>query len=734
MFELWGGLVYRARYLVIGTMVTILLALGSYGLTLNDHLSQSGWDDPGSNSVAAARLADETYGRDHNSDVIALYTAPDGKTVDDPEFAAKIVDNLEKAVREHPTEIMRINASYWKIPGALSNTQLADADRKHAFVSIAINGSNDTESTRNFKAVSDVFYINGIDVELAGLLPVAHGLNDTMAEDIHRMEVLAIPAVGILLFFVFGGIVAASLPLAIGALAVLGAWGIVRIITHFTEVNSFVSPVVSLLGLGMAIDYALIMVSRFREEIASGRGTQDAVRRTIVTAGRTVIFSATMIIASIGGLLIFPQGFLKSVAYGAIATVALAAITALTILPAILSVLGKKVDALSFKRLRKTKTAEEVESGIWGRMTLSVMRHPLKITVPIVVGLLLLIMPVSGIKFGGINEKYLPPTNPTRIAQQQFDELFPLRPTQPIKLVVVTESPSQIGPIKSEASHAPGLREKFKSDLSVVTKNNVFVMNGTLDGKTDVKETIDYLRNMAVPEGVKVYVGGTPALERDSITALLKLLPLMLVVVAALTTILMFLSFGSLVLPIKAVLMSALGLGSTLGILTWIFVDGHGSHLLNFTPGPIMSPVLVLIIAIIFGLSTDYEVFLLSRMVEARALGAPTAEAVRVGTANTSRIVSAAALILIVVTGAFGFSQLVMMKYIAFGMIAALVIDATLLRMFLVPAVMKMLGDDCWWAPQWMKRMQSRIGLGEPIPEEDRIPHDAPELQVSSSV
>ncbi len=223
-------------------------------------------------------------------------------------------------------------------------------------------------------------------------------------------------------------------------------------------------------------------------------------------------------------------------------------------------------------------------------------------------------------------------------------------------------------------------------------------------------------------------VGGTPAIEQDSVDALLDRLPLMVVSVILLTTLLMFLTFGSLVLPIKAALMSALGLGSTLGILTWIFIDGHGSGLLNFTPGPIMSPVLVLIIAIVYGLSTDYEVFLLSRMVEARAQGASTTESIRIGTAHTGRIITAAALILIVVTGAFGLSDLVMMKYISYGMISALIIDATLIRMFLVPATMKLLGDDCWWAPAWMKRIQQKIGLGEPILDNELVLANVPQI------
>ena len=247
------------------------------------------------------------------------------------------------------------------------------------------------------------------------------------------------------------------------------------------------------------------------------------------------------------------------------------------------------------------------------------------------------------------------------------------------------------------------------------TQPNLYRTQAYLIDSTTYDNTIDYLRPLPVPDDMTVLVGGVPTVQHDAIAALLKRLPLMILLVLAFTTILMFLTFGSLVLPLKAAFMSVLGLGSTLGILTWIFTEGHGATLLNFTPQPIQANILFLIIAIIYGLSTDYEVFLVSRMVEARARGATTEEAIRSGTAQTGRIITAAALILLVVTGAFAFSDLVLMQYIAYGMIAALVIDASVLRMLLVPATMKLLGDRVWWAPAWMKRIQQRIGLGEPV-------------------
>ncbi|WP_342802282.1 MMPL family transporter, partial [Nocardia sp. No.11] len=727
MFTRWGDLVYRFRFAVIGVVGAAMLALGAYGTGLGDRLTQSGWFDPGSESVQGAQIADGAFGRDHMADVIVMYNAPEGKTIDDPDFQKKVVDNLTSLVAEYPDQIGKINGTYWKVGDAPSApSAFGSKDKKHAFASIAIVGDNDSTSMANYRVVADAFYIPGVDVEVSGLQPLGVTLNDTIAHDTKRMEVLALPAVAILLFFIFGGIVAAALPLVIGGLTILGATGLVMVLSNFTEVNSFVTGVVSMIGLGLAIDYGLFIVSRFREELAEGYDTKAAVRRSVVTAGRTVVFSATMIIASLGGVLLFPQGFLRSVAYGTIATVSLAALTAVTILPAMLAVLGPRVDMLGLKRFRKNKTAEQIENGFWGNLTRWVMKHPLKIAIPVTVGLLLLIIPVKNLAFGGINEKYLPPDNETRVALEHFYEVFPQKKTDPIQLVFVVGSGDKadtdaIGQVWKQANQAPGLVGPFSVPSNPQDNRTIYRTSATLVDPTGGAEpTIDYLRSIEVPDGVEMYVTGQPALMADSIDTLLGLMPWMILIVLFSTFVLMFLTFGSLVLPIKAALMSALGLGSTLGILTWIFIDGNGSGLLNFTPQPISAPVLMLIIAIIYGLSTDYEVFLLSRMVEARAQGASTTEAVRIGTAQTGRIITAAALILLVVTGAFAFSDMVMMQYIAYGMIAALFIDATVLRMLLVPAIMKLLGDDCWWAPKWMKRIQERIGLGEPILDDER--------------
>ncbi|OCH81689.1 MMPL family transporter [Gordonia sp. UCD-TK1] len=775
MFRFIGTFVYRMRFLVIAVLIAMMAGLGLYGLDLGKHLSQSGWFDPTSESDTGARYADQALGRDHTSDIILLVTPPEGTRVDDKAFGAKVETFVEDLIATHPDIVGRADPGLYDpflVQPAQSTLQerLFTEDGRHAFISIGVAGNDDTTVLNNYKTIEPFFEdiperfdLPGTTFELAGLQPVAGSMAEGMDKDIHRAEVLALPLVAIMLFFVFGGVVAACLPVLIGGLTIAGSLGIMKILALTTELNIFAQSVVTLIGLGIAIDYGLFIVSRFREELGEGYSTKAAVRRTVMTAGQTVVFSATIIVAALACLLIMPQGFLKSVAYGAIASVSLAAILSITVLPAILGILGPRVNMLSISTVMKytavplarrfsgeeraaaienrfsgrMKTSQEVENGFWGRLATWVMKHPVKTAVPTVLLLLALIIPFGSIQFGGISEKFLPPDNPNRVAQEKFDEYFPSERTEAIKLVIIYDESSQadqnkLDAIAQRADAVPGFTNKFsdadKSDFGSFDAERypnvgVYQVSAGLQDRNTAAQAIEQLRAIDT-EGLTMYVSGTPALTQDSIDALMQRLPLMAVMLVLITGLLMFLQFGSIVLPIKAALMTALGLGATLGILTWIFVDGHGAELANFTPGPLFAAVLVLIIAIVFGLSTDYEVFLLSRMVEARQKGASTTEAIRSGTAHTGGIITAAAAILVVVTGAFSLSEIVMMKYIAFGMIAALILDATVIRMLLVPSVMKLLGDDCWWAPRWMRVVQRKIGLGETVlddePDEQR--------------
>ncbi|HET7074145.1 MAG TPA: MMPL family transporter [Mycobacterium sp.] len=763
MFAWWGRTVYRYRYIVIGVTVALCLIGGAFGLSLGKHVTQSGFYDDGSQSVKASIIGDKVYGRDRTGHIVAIFKAPDGKNVTDPAWAKQITDEINKFQQDHPDQVLGW-AGYLRAPDSPSSViqGMVTPDKKYTFVTIPLKGNDDDSILNNYKTIApDLQKLDGGTVQLAGLEPVANALTGTIATDQRRMEVLALPLVAVVLFLVFGGVIAACLPVMVGGLSIAGSLGILRLIAVFGPVHFFAQPVVSLIGLGIAVDYGLFVVSRFREEIAEGYDTETAVRRTVMTAGRTVTFSAVLIAASGASLLLLPQGFVKSLTYALIAAVTLAAVLSITLLPACLGILGKNVDALGVRtlfrvpflrnwwvsrgylnwladRLQKTKTREEVEAGFWGKLVNFVMKRPLTFAIPIVIGMILLVIPLGNLSFGGMSEKYLPPNNPVRQAQEHFDQLFPGYRTNPLTLVIQSTNhqpvtDQQVADIRSKAMAISGFSDQDNNPANMWQERSyapdaskdpaVRVLQNGLINPNDAAKKINDLRSITPPKGLTLWVGGTPALEQDSIHSLVARAPLMVLVLITTTMLLMFLAFGSFVLPVKAAVMSALTLGSTMGILTWIFVDGHFSKWLNFTPTPLMVVIIALVVAVGYGLATDYEVFLVSRMVEAREEGMSTQEAVRIGTATTGRLITAAALVLAVVAGSFVFSDLVMMKYLAFGLMAALLLDATVVRMFLVPSVMKLLGDDCWWAPRWARRLQNRIGLGEiDLPDERKRP------------
>ncbi|WP_040857822.1 MMPL family transporter [Nocardia niigatensis] len=689
----WGRLIHRFRYAVFAVFGLIVLVSGFYGRDLGDHLTQEGWFDESSQSVAASKLADATFGRDTDADLIAIYTAPPGLTVDDEPVRSAVTAELTRLRTEHPDRILKID-SYWD--GALMG-QFAGASRTHAFASIGLRGDGGTDTVNNYLAIKSEFHAGttgsgpgGTTVQLAGMQPVVEGINTGMQDDIHRAELIALPLVAILLYFVFGGVVGALLPVLIGGMTILGSQGIMRLLTNYLQVNVFASAVVTLVSLGLAIDYGLFAVTRFREELAAGHSVEEATARTVATAGRTVLFSAAIIAVSLGALFIYPNGVLRSVPLGGISSVLLAAVLSVTALPAVLSIVGPRIDLWGWHRLASIRTAEQIDAGFFSRLALFAMRKPWLVIVPVVLMLLMLILPFRSIEFGGLSERYLSSDNPARVAQQDFDRMFPQFRTEPLKLVVVGANPQQLSDIRYAADQMVGPRMTGPFDPAAPTKDQVTVLASGLADKRDADTVIAALRSIPEPDGVHVMVAGVPALERDSIQGLIKGLPLLAAILVVAAIALMYAAFRSLVLAIKAVVMSALSLGATLGVLTWIFVEGHGSGLFDFTPGPLMFAVLVLIVTVLFGLSTDYEVFLQSRMAEARAAGAEAPEAIRYGIAHTGGVITSAAAILIVVTGAFGFSDLVLMKYIAYGMIAALVLDATVIRMLLTPAVLKL--------------------------------------------
>ena len=727
MFAAWGSWVARFRWPVLVSTIAAVAAAGVWGLGVFGQLSEGGYHDPGSESARAAEVVRAELGA-QGGDVVVIYTPAAGGSIDDATLGRRIEARLAALP---PASVTAVSA-YW--PGKV--TQYAAADGSRAVAVLTLAGADDGAKLAAYRTIDDKLAVAGASTQLAGAAPLGDASATRSTQDLAFAEAVSLPIVLILLLIIFGSLVAAMLPVLVGGCAVLGSLGVLHAVASSHDVNSFAVNVASLLGLGMAIDYGLFMVGRFREEQGFGRTPAAAVARTVATAGRTVVFSATLLMIALAGLLLFPQGFLQSLAYGGLAAVALAAVLSLTLLPALLAVLGHRVDKLPV-RLPRRRNARPAGTG-WARLAGAVLHRPILLALPILVGLLVLAAPIRGVHFGENDERVLPASDPARQAVETLKADFPALSTAGIQVVLRgtrgAAPPATAGETLTAAvRQVPGITTVTPAGAG----GTVLTFTATLANQDPfsaaARDAVADIRALPTPPDTELLVGGATAGNVDSLAATAGRLPLMVALLIGATLLLMFLAFGSVLLPIKAVLMSALSLCATFGILVWIFQDGHGAGLLQVTPAPLEAGIVVLMAAVVFGLSTDYEVFLLSRMVEARTRGASTAEAVTTGLARTGRVISAAAVLLIVVTGAFALSSVTTMRFVGVGMIIALFLDATVVRMLLVPAVLRLMGEAAWWAPGPLRRLQQRAGLAE-YEDEELFPtvsvgrHAAPEL------
>ncbi|MCY1144438.1 MMPL family transporter [Actinoplanes sp. Pm04-4] len=701
MFAGWGSWVARFRWPVLSVALVAVISAGVWGLGVFGQLTEGGYNDPDSESAQATEAVQKAFGA-QGGDLVVIYTPTKVKITDVP-LGKRVRDKLTAL----PKSAVKGSTSYF----STRSPQFVSKDKTSAVALVTLVGADDGAKLESYRDVKDKFAVEGATVQLAGGVVLADTTSTLSTEDLAKAEIISLPVVLILLLFLFGSLVAASLPVLVGGAAVLGSLGILHAIAGVHEVNSFAVNVASLLGLGMAIDYGLFMVGRFREEQSAGRTPAEAVRRTVATAGRTVVFSATLLMTALAGLLLFPQGFLKSLAYGGLAAVGLAALLSLTLLPALLAILGPRVDKLPIKLPGRGKGG-----AFWGRLAAAVLRRPVVVALPILAGLIVLAAPIAGVRFGEADERTLPPGNSARQAIETLKADFPQFSGNGMPIVLRGQADTSAFAVTLR--QIPGIAQISPAQRA----GGITVFNATLRASdpfsSEARDVVDQIRSLAVPNGAELLVGGTTARNVDSLAATAAKLPWMVAMLVGATLILMFFAFGSILLPIKAVVMSALSLSATFGILVWIFQDGHGASWLNVTPAPLEAGIVVLMAAVVFGLSTDYEVFLLSRMVEARAHGASTNEAVTAGLARTGKVISAAALLLIVVTGAFALSSVTTMRFVGVGMIVALLLDATVVRMLLVPAVLGLLGNASWWAPGPLKRLQERAGLSEHAGEE----------------
>ncbi len=718
MLERWGATIGRRAGRVLTLSLLTVVAAAVFGFGVFGALSDGGFQDPDSESARQLK-AEQAAFDSHDRDVIAIYSS-ETMRADDPQFEAsvsEVVDGL-------PAESVQRVTSYYDT----GEPSLVSTDGDATMLVITLAGDDEEAKDESFAAISDDLEADGLTTYVGGQSAVFDDVNTMVSEDIARAESISMPIVFVLCLIIFGSVVAALMPVLVGTFAVLGAFAMVRLITLVTDVSIFSINIITLIGLGLAIDYALFIVSRFREELAQQPGDDEehvraAMTRTMATAGRTVFFSGLIVAASLASLLIFPQNFLRSMGYGGIAAVLVAMTAALTALPAILVLLGRRIDAGRMPWKSRTRDSLVIDGhGAWTKVAHSVMKRPVAYLSVITVALLALGSPFLSAAWGSVDERVLPSDAPSHVAADVQAAEFGGETSTASVTVSGADEPT-LATYADDLAAVGGVSDVQILDQTQADGEPTALVRVTWPGNGQTEASQDLVQELrAIDPGgdATALVGGTSAQTVDLITSIGNYLPWMALTVAVVMLVLLFVAFGSVVLPIKAVVMNALSIVASFGIVTWIFADGNGADLLGFESTgflDVTQPILML--AILFGLSMDYEVFLLSRIREEWDRTHDNTQAVAIGLQRTGRIITCAALLLAVVIGGFATSGIVFIKMIGVGMLVAVLLDATVVRALLVPATMRLLGDANWWAPAPLARWWERHGHREAAASED---------------
>ena len=710
------------RILVVSAVFVAFGAL--VGPSVSAHLSSGGFDDPSSESAQAARRIERIFGVS-DPDIVLLVTARDG-SVDDP-AVTRAGAALTRSLAEEEG-VLRAE-SYWSLGGA---PPLRSIDGTKAMILANLEGTqNDKhqlleELTPRYSGTS-----GSIEVAVSGFAEIYRQVTDQVEEDLVRAELVAIPILLVLLLFVFRSPVAASLPLGVGLVAVVGTLLVLRLLAAMTEVSIFALNLTTGMGLGLGIDYSLFVVSRFREELAAGENVPDAVATTVATAGRTVLFSAAAVAASLSALLLFPIVFLRSFAYAGIPVVALAGAGAIVTLPALLALLGPRIDKWAVRRAPAAGT-----TGAWYRIAHSVMRRPILVATAGTLVLLVLGAPFLGVKLGLPDDRVLPPGAPGRAVTDELRRDFAGNESAALMVLapgVDPESSQQaIRGFAQRLSSVHGIARVDGATGSYVDGELLFfservggrfaaddatyfsaVLEPEVEAQSlEAEEVVHEMRALDAPFAFEV--AGPSADLVDGKRSAFARMPVAIVWIALVTFVTLFLLFGSILVPIKAVVLNLLSLTATFGAMVWVFQDGNLSGALNFTPtGTLLLSNIILMFCIAFGLSMDYEVFLLSRVKEEYDATGDNDLAVARGLERTGRIVTAAAALISIVFLAMVSSGISFIKMFGLGLALAVVMDATLVRGALVPAFMKLMGPANWWAPAPLRRLHDRFGIRE---------------------
>ena len=722
------------RILAVAALLAVVTAV--FGIPVANHLSSGGFQDPGSESARATRLLAEKFGQSDQQLLI---------TVTDPASAttgtARTV-GADIAARLGASPNVLTVASPWTSPPAAAAELVSTDGKTGLVVATMAGGENKAQAYAAELAEQVVGQRDGVTVRAGGTSMVIKQINQQTKRDLMGMEAIAVPLSFLVLVWVFGGVAAALLPLVVGLMAILGAMSVLRLITTFSEVSIFALNITSALGLALAIDYTLLIVSRYRDEIGSGATPQAALVTTMCTAGRTVLFSAMTVALSLSALLVFPMYFLRSFAYSGVATVAFAAAAAVVVTPAAIVALGPRLEALDIRRWlrrvlhRPEPMAKPVFELFWYRSTKAVMRRAIPVGVAIIAVLVMLGAPFLRIQFGSPDDRVLPPTASAHQVGDLLRENFASNFDTGVS-IVIPEADGATGPeldrYGADLSRVP--------DVSLVSAPGGTFVNGNLmgppsapagvaDGSAFVsvrstaplfshasKDQLDRLHAIATPAGRDVLFDGGAQINRDIVAAVTSRMPLVLSLIAAITFVVLFLLTGSLVLPLKALVLNVLSLSAAFGALVWVFQEGHLGALGTTPTGTMEANIPVLMFCVAFGLSMDYEVFLLARIreywLQSAGTRADSDESVALGLARTGRVVTAAALIMAIAFAALIAAQVSFMRIFGLGLTLAVLVDATLVRMALLPAFMKVMGKWNWWAPAPLVRLHERIGLTE---------------------
>lgn len=677
--------------------ITAVLVFGTLGTQVFSRFDSGGYSDPNSDSAKVFEYLEDTFGVKDPAVVIALESSAGSV---DAEATVAAATALESELRAEPSAENVL--SYWS---AGRNPAFKSTDGTAAYIFIYLKSEDFTEIDSLGGYYQDKYEGEYQDqrIRVSGGAVFANAINGRIQDDLKLSEAISIPITFILLVLVFGALVASAMPLIIGVTAILGTFFGLYLLTLITDVSIFALNLTTGLGLGLGIDYALLIVNRFREELRRGISREDAIVNTMRSAGKTVFYSGLTVVLTLVSLTFFPMNFLKSMGYAGAIVVALAVVGALIPLPALLMMLGEKVN----KGVVRKKGLNPKEDGGWARLSRFVMRRPVPVVAFSLLLLGLMIAPLTNVKFSQVDSSVLPASDPAYQASAFIQEKFPGEESNPIEIVFPSGA-SNVEAISAYATRISQVTDIVRVGTPEVKGEaaRLVAIHSMAPRTPEAQALINEIR--AIESPLEVLVGGVAADYADTQDAIADMLPWVLLWITITVLILLFLFTGSVLLPIKAIVLNFLSLAATMGVLTWVFIDGNLNFLTGdfINTGALDTSTLVLVAVVAFGLSMDYEVFLLSRIKEEHDAGRSNIESVALGLQKSARIITAAAMILAVVFAAFVISGVTSIKTMGFGIAFAILLDATLVRAFLVPGLMRLFGDWNWWAPKALQRFK----------------------------